>query len=419
MKSPSIKNLLFFLIFLCFYLLRLGQIHQYQIPENQTVKIIGRVSKQPYQKGSKQIIEVGPVLIMTNLFPGYFYGDKLSIIGKFQKKVINPFQFQYFASFPAIHLEKDNFSLIGKTGLTRFLLKTRGQIESRIKGFLPENESALLLGVLLGVKTELSENFWQNLRKTGTLHLIVASGQNVVFISSIVMSICLWFLSRKQALAITLVFIFLYVLMVGGEASVIRAGLMVGLSFCAQLFGREGNSFRFLLISAAFMLLVSPLMLFDVGFQLSFGATAGLILVSPKLKELMPRLFVLPLLSEGLILTLSAQIMTLPILLTNFGQFSWLSPLINSLVLPLIPLIMILGLIVVVLSFLFMPLAQLLSWLVFPFLTYFVHLVNFFSQLKGISWEIGTIPLVYFLPYYFLIFFWVLKKKTNVKLFNS
>ena len=410
MKLQFIKNLLVFLFFLFFYIFRLYQLPQIKIPETQTVKIIGRVSKQPYQKGSKQIIEVGSILITTNLFPGYFYGDKLSVIGKFQKKVINPFQVQYFASFPTIHLEKDNLSLISETSLTRFLLKARGQIESRIKVFLPENESALLLGVLLGVKTDLSENFWQNLRKTGTLHLIVASGQNVVFISSIVMSICLWFLSRKPALIITLVFIFLYVLMVGGEASVIRAGLMVGLSFCAQLFGREGDSFKFLLISAVLILLVAPLMLFDVGFQLSFGATAGLILIVPKLKRLMSRLLSFPLLGEGLVLTLAAQIMTLPILLTNFGQFSWLSPLINSLVLPFIPLIMVLGLFIVILSFLVMPLAQLLSWLIFPFLTYFVHIVDFFGQLKGVSWEIGVIPLGYFLPYYFLIFFWVLKK---------
>lgn len=418
MKSQFIKNLLLFLFFLFFYLLRLYQLPQIKIPENQTVKIIGRVSKQPYQKGSKQIIEVGPVLIITNLFPGYFYGDRLSVIGKFQKEVISPFQVQYFASFPAIHLEKDNLGLIGKTSLTRFLLKTRGHIEAKIKTFLPENESALLLGVLLGVKTDLPENFWQSLRKTGTLHLIVASGQNVVFISSIVMSICLWFLSRKPALIITLVFIFLYVLMVGGEASAIRAGLMVGLSFFAQIFGRQGVSFRFLLISAVFMLLVSPLILFDIGFQLSFGATAGLVLVAPKLKGLMPRLFVLPLLGESLVLTLSAQIMTLPILLANFGQFSWFSPLINSLVLPLIPLIMIFGLAIVVLSFLVMPLAQLLSWLVWPFLAYFTHLINFFGQLKWISWQVGKISFWWFLPYYFLIFFWVLKKKTDVNILN-
>lgn len=419
MKSRFIKNLLLFLFFLLFYLLSLYRLPKVIIPEGEAVKISGLITKQPYQKSSKQIIGLGPVFITTNLYPGYFYGDKLTVIGSFEKKVINPFYIQYYAFFPTIRLEKKNLSLTDKTNLTRFLLKTRGQIENRVKRFLPENESGLLLGVLLGVKTDLPENFWQNLRKTGTLHLIVASGQNVVFIASIIMSICLWFLSRKKALILTLVFIFLYVLMAGGEAPVVRAGLMVGLAFFSQLFGREGDSFRFLLISAAFMLLVSPLMLFDIGFQLSFGATAGLILISPKLKELIPRLSVFPLLGEGLVLTLSAQIMTLPILLSNFGQFSWLSPLINSLVLPIIPLIMVLGLVIVILSFLLTPLAQLLSWLVFPFLTYFVHVINFFGSLKGISWEIGSIPLIYFLPYYLLIFFWVFKKKKNVSFLDS
>jgi len=419
MKSRFIKNLLFLLFFLLFYLLGLYRLPKIIIPEGKAVKISGLVTQQTYQKASKQIIRLGPVFITTNLYPGYFYGDRLTVIGSFEKNVINPFYHQYYASFPAIQLEKENLSLTDKTKLTRFLLKTRGQIENRIKRFLPENESGLLLGVLLGVKTDLPENFWQSLRKTGTIHLIVASGQNVVFIASIIMSICLWFLTRKKALVLTLVFILLYVLMAGGEAPVVRAGLMVGLAFVSQLFGREGDSFRFLLISAAFMLLIAPLMLFDIGFQLSFGATAGLILVSPKVKDLAPRFFALPLLGEGLALTLSAQLMTLPILLANFGQFSWLSPLINSLVLPIIPLIMVLGLLVVLLSFLLMPLAQLLSWLIFPFLTYFVHVINFFGSLKGISWEIGIIPLWYFLPYYFLIFFWIFKKKNNVRIINS
>lgn len=418
MKSLFTKNLLIFLFFLVFYLLRLYFLPRLVIPQGKAVKISGLVTQQTYQKGSKQIIHLGPVFISTNLYPGYFYGDRLLVTGSFKETVINPFYSQYYASFPTIQLEKTNLGLIGKTTLTRFLLKTRGQIENRIKRFLPENESGLLLGVLLGVKTDLPENFWQSLRKTGTLHLIVASGQNVVFVASIIMSICLFFLSRKKALVLTIVFIFLYVLIAGGEAPVVRAGLMVGLAFSSQLFGREGDSLRFLLISASLMLLVSPLMLFDIGFQLSFGATAGLILVSPKLKDLAPRFFSIPFLGEGLLLTLSAQAMTLPILLTNFGQFSWLSPLINALVIPIIPLIMILGLVIVILSFLLMPLAQLLSWLVFPFLTYFVRTVNFFGSLKGISWEIGTISLIYFFPYYALILFWVFKKRKNVNLLN-
>jgi hypothetical protein len=198
MNLRFIKNLLIFLFFLFFYLLRLYQLPQIQIPEGKLVKITGRITKQTYHKDSKQIINLGPVLIATNLYPGYFYGDKLIVTGSFKETLINHFYIQYYASFPTIQLEKENLSLTDKTNLIRFLLKTRGQIENRIRRFLPENESGLLLGILLGVKTDLPENFWQSLRKTGTLHLIVASGQNVVFIASIIMSIYLWFLSRKK-----------------------------------------------------------------------------------------------------------------------------------------------------------------------------------------------------------------------------
>lgn len=76
-------------------------------PQNFNVggqQFLGRVSQQPYPKASQQVISVGPVLIKTNRFPGYFYGQKLQITGRFKKKVINPFQIQYFAYYPTIRV---------------------------------------------------------------------------------------------------------------------------------------------------------------------------------------------------------------------------------------------------------------------------------------------------------------------------
>ena len=380
-KKFPISNFQFLIFFFIpFYLFRLHQLPQYNIPENQSVKIIGRVTKQPYLKGSYQIINVGPVLITTNRFPGYFYGDKLMLTGEFKKRVINPYLAQYFAFFPTIQKIKEEKNLVSQRNFIRWLLKTRGQVEENINQLLPEPQASLLLGVIFGVKSQMPENFWQNLRKTGTLHLVVASGQNVVLVSGFLMNVLLWFLKRKAASFFSLLGILVYVLMVGAEAPAVRAGLMATMILVGQMFGREGSPGKFLLLTAMLMLLINPLMLFDIGFQLSFAATAGLVWVYPFLKSKTLNLAKIPLLGEGLLVSLAAQTTTFPLLLFNFGQFSWLSPLVNSLVLPTIPVVMILGTLLASLSFFSKLLAQLLAWFVWPFLTWFIKVVDFFGE---------------------------------------
>ncbi len=412
MRLRFISISFFFLLFLCFYFFRLIHFPQYLIPEaKDSVKIVGKVTNQPYLKGSYQIIEVGPVLILTQRFPGYFYGDKLEVVGKFEKEVINPFKKQYISFFPTIRLSKEKESLIGKTNFKRFLLKTRGQIEERVKRFLPEPQASLLLGIALGVKTQMPENFWQDLRKTGTLHLVVASGQNVVIVTGFLINISVWFLKRRWAILIAVLGIVIYVLMVGAEAPAVRAGLMATMIFIGQFFGRETNPGKFLLLTAILMLLINPLILFDIGFQLSFAATAGLIYLHPLLLTKLSVLGKIPVLGEGLLVTLAAQLATLPILLVNFGQFSWLSPLVNTLVLPLIPFLMVFGFVIAFLSFFSSFLAQLLSWFTWPFLSWFVKVVEFFGNLSWANWEIGKISSWWAFVYYLVLISFLIKKK--------
>ena len=116
------------LAFIPLYFIRLFQAPVYKIPEGTTVRIVGRLSSQPYLKGSQQIINLGPVMIITDRFPGYFYGQKLMVLGKFEKKVINKFQTQYSASFPEIQVIQNNEVARKDFNLITLLMMTRGQI---------------------------------------------------------------------------------------------------------------------------------------------------------------------------------------------------------------------------------------------------------------------------------------------------
>jgi competence protein ComEC len=423
MKLPFIKIppfLLIAVLFIPLYLLRLSQVSEYKIPEGEKVKIVGRISQQPYHKDSYQIISLGPILITTSRFPGYFYGEKIQVIGKFQKKVINPFQTQYFTYFPAIQRTEGQGFPSSKFNLKQFLLKTRGRIEESLSGFLPEPEGSLLLGVLFGIKKQMPENFWQNLRKTGTLHLVVASGQNVTLVAGFLIEALVVFISRRKAVVLALIGIFLYVLLVGAEAPAVRAGIMIGFAYLAQIFGREQEAIFGLVFAAVAMLLFDPLILFDIGFQLSFAAMAGIITIYPKLKGQAlrsprtiwcgaHRVFSMPILGDGLAVTLSAQLATLPILLANFGQFSFLAPLINALVLPTIPFIMSLGGILAFLGLIIRPLAQVLAWFIWLFLAYFVKIVDWFSGWSWTSLEIGKLSFWWALGYYLVLGVIILK----------
>ena len=454
------KRLFWLVLFIIFYLWRLSSLPQLAIPERQTVKIVGRVTTQPYLKGSYQIINLGNVLVRTNRFPGYFYGERLIIVGRFEKRVINPFLVQYFAFFPTIQKIEDEENFSPQRSFIKFLLKTRGQIEKNLSQLLPEPQASLLLGVVFGVKKQMPENFWQNLRKTGTLHLVVASGQNVVIISGFLMNSLVFFLKRRMAILITLLTLVAYVFLVGAEPPAIRAGLMAGMILLGQFLGREGDQGKFLLLTAMIIILISPLMLFDIGFQLSFAATAGLIWIYPILRKktfysfsenfdsvsdslgknrslvnelsgarkvkshkicwtrrVLNFMAAFPLLGESFLVTISAQLATLPILLVNFGQFSWLSPLVNILVLPIIPSLMALGLALSVLSFVSRFFSQVLAWFLWPLLTWFVGVVNWFGHWSWISWEVGKLSGWWAGGYYLFLIFMMNRRRFLARVF--
>jgi len=396
------RLLIISLILTPLYLFRLSLVPEYNIPEQTLVKLIGRISKQPYHKGSYQVISVGSVMIRTGRFPGYFYGQKLEVIGKLEKKVINSFLTEYFAFYPAIRVVDEEKNLNQVTNFQRILFNIRGRLEMVVNQLLPEPQSSLLNGILLGAKKEMPQNFWQNLRETGTLHIVVASGYNITVVAGVLISVLTLVVSRKKALAFALLGIVLYTLMVGAELPAVRAAIMAGLAFTAQALGRLEDALIALILAAALMLLISPLILFDIGFQLSFAATAGILFLAPILKE-KGGIFNLPIFGNDLMTTLSAQIGVMPIILTNFGTISFLSPLINALVLPVVPLIMNLGAITVFLGLFLRPLGQILSWFVWVLLTYFVRTVEFAGNLPWASFEVGRLSIWWAIGYYFAL----------------
>lgn len=225
---------------------------------------------------------------------------------------------------------------------------------------LPEPMSSLAAGILLGVKGQMPQAFYEQLVRTGTLHIVAASGFNVMIVASVLMMIMQRLFPRGAAIVAGVAGIWLYVLLSGASASVVRAGVMGSLTLMAYYFGRASEARRILWVSAGIMLIFEPLMMVNVGFQLSVAATAGLLYIGSWIERLHSRrkssdpcvivgkdpnlrVWIQRFFANYLYPTLSATAATMPVILWHFGRVSLIAPLVNMLILPVVPLIMLLS----------------------------------------------------------------------------
>lgn len=251
-----------------------------------------------------------------------------------------------------IGIRKEDVGLIDKTMIG--ISYVRKWAVTRLEQTLPEPESSLAVGILLGVKRRMPQEFYNALVKTGTLHIIAASGFNVMVVGGALMALAVRVVGRAGGIGVGVVGIWLYVLLAGGSASVVRAGVMGSLTLMAYYWGRPSEARRLLWVTVGVMLLFNPLYIVDIGFQLSITATAGLLYMpfnkqSPMTnKQTIGTNNPISKIINGLAIdylypTLAASVATAPILWWHFGRVSLISPLVNLLILPVVPLVMLLS----------------------------------------------------------------------------
>jgi competence protein ComEC len=236
-------------------------------------------------------------------------------------------------SYPAIRLGPS-----AEPSALGHLEALRAGLEQRLTRMVPGPEGQLAAGLLLGRDVTLAGELRAQLRATGTSHILAVSGFNVALIGGVVFGLGVRFLPRLQALGLAGATVAFYTLIVGAPPSAVRAALMLGLAGLASVVGRLPDALTALVLVAAVMGALDPLILLDLGFQLSFAATAGLVLLATRLAfdwRYAPRS-----LTTVLGATLAAQLFTLPLVLHAFHSVSLVSPLANVLVAPLIPLVM-------------------------------------------------------------------------------
>ena len=288
--------------------------------------------------------------------------------------------------------------------------RLRSRAFELINRWYPQPEASLLAGILLGIESTIPAEVKGDFRASGLTHLIAISGFNIALIAGFLTTISRRLLPRWPALVFTLLGILFYTLLAGADASVVRAAVMGSVGIIGHYLGRRQASLNTLCLTAAVMGVFQPFVIYDIGFQLSFLATLGLILYAAPMQSAftgwltrwMPaeraRKIAAPV-GEYLLFTLAAQLTTFPVIAYHFQRFSFSSLLANPLALPAQPLLMITGGLSVLIGLVLPWAGKLLSFFAWPLTAYTIKIASVFGSIRGglLVFEDFSLPLVLFL----------------------
>ncbi len=350
----------------------------------------------------------GKVKVVTSQVPERHYGDLIMFQGKIEKpeRKIDP----PVSVFPKVSFIEAHQGFLLKENLINF----KSVFINQFRKLLPQESAALMSGITFGYQSDFSKDFKNKMARSGTTHLVALSGYNITILVLAIAALFRSFLSRRLTFYLTVLAIILFAVMVGGEASVVRAAIMGFLTLLAREAGRIYSFRNAVVLAAAVMALFDPtILVFNIGFQLSFLSLVGIVYLEPALKKFFdirdtgsPTSFGW---RENALTTLSAQLAVAPLLISYFEKISLISLFANVLILEFVPLTMALGFLLGAVSFLFFPLGALLGWFVNILLAYEVRIINFFANLEipiGSTIYPGFVFVIYYLALIgFMIYF--------------
>ncbi len=395
-----------------------------RIPFGKQIEISGVVESDPVIKGTAQEMTAmilkpfrARIAMKLDAHQRLSYGDVVQGEAVIEK----PTSEGYARYLEGAYIRGiTNFPTLKKTGegngshIRSFLFGIRRHITETFARVLPPEEATFLSGLTIGARGEFSPELSDAMQKSGTTHLVALSGYNISILVYVVMSTLLFLMPRRAALVVTTHVIIGFVMMTGAESSVVRAAIIGFIILASFEIGRVRDFRNIILASCLIMVLLSPkVLVFDIGFQLSFLSLLGIVYINP----LLMRVFGM---KEGenagflswkssAVATLSAQISTLPILAGSFGYFSPISLFSNIAILEFIPITMGMGFLTAFVAPLSHYGALIFSLIAAVFLKLELYLIYFFAR---ISIPIHlTMSVLLSFAYYSALLWWVYANK--------
>lgn len=321
-----------------------------EIPYGSFLELEGKIVEEVDRRMDHQKITLetkyGRVLVKFGLYHDFHFGDRVAVEGILEapSQDIDGFSYANYLARYRIWSTMNDPRLVeiepAPPSWRGALYDFKGFLEIKIYKLYFEPEASFVAGLLLGSRKGMPQVLADAFQATGLTHIVAISGYNISLIVALMFTLAS-FLPLKTRVVATTLAIVLFVILVGASAAVVRAGIMGVITLWGLFWGSRSQVFFTLLWSAVLMVLMNPYtLIYDVGFQLSFTSTLGLLVFVPMLESFVPKAERFSLLREALLLTLAAQIGTLPLILFHFGRLAVLSPIANVLVAPFLPLSM-------------------------------------------------------------------------------
>lgn len=375
----------------------------------------------------------GDALLFVPRSSAYHYGDELLVKGKLETPPrLGEFDYEGYLARQGIYstmLYPEIETLATGKGFKplAWVYSLRNSLSQTLAEVLPEPQASLAQGIVLGIRYNIPQDIRDDFVHTGTAHLLAISGLHLAIMAGMLLSIGIWLFGRRRYLYIWLALsaIWLYALITGMHTPVIRGAIMASLFLAAELLGRQRTAITSLAFAAAIMVGINPSILWDASFQLSFLAMAGLIFLAPPLMNLGRRVVNRTIGEEGvgvslaniatdsLSVTLAATIAVWPLIAHYFGIVSLAGPLATFLALPAMPLIIASGALVGLIGLFALPIAQVLGWLAWLFLSYMLMIVTGFASFPLSSIKVGSVGTAVIVVYYsaLAVAIWLINNK--------
>jgi len=270
-------------------------------------------------------------------------------------------------------------------GQMAFFNNLRANYVSLLSGVTPDSK-VLVAGLAMGEIADLSEELEEQMRSVSLTHLVAVSGANCAIVVGMVYLICVRIrLGRTGRTVVSLASLVGYVMLVGPDPSVLRAAVMTASVIVMVALGRRTWALNALAIAAIILLIADPWLAVEYGFGLSVLATSGILLLAPAMTDKLSGKMPMPL-ALGLSVTMSAQLLCLPLLLQLQPGLPTYSVIANLLAGPMVAPVTVLGIFAVVLT-------PILPWLVGP-ISWLASLGTFVIEIVAIFF--AELPIVYF-----------------------
>lgn len=394
------------------------------MPIKEMVTIISDIQEKEYKKVCTAKIVRNNKKILINIkmsqdIPSIKYGDSLYIEGEFKQpeeaRNYKGYNYKQYLKtkkiIGTVELEKVK---ILKSSNGSFIHNIQKYIRDTINGTLTDEEGNLLLAILLGDKDKLSEDIQESFKTSNLSHMLAVSGAHVSYIIlGLTYVLQNSIIGKKNGKIVCIIFLLAFMAITNFTPSVTRACIMAILTLFSSIIYRKSDVYTNISVAALITLIFNPYSLLDLGFQLSYGGTIGIIIFIKRIQEKKSNSKVINYIKQMALVSIYANIIIIPIMMYHFNTVSFTFIISNIMASPILGIIVITGFLFIIASITVKPLTRLIAIFIKPILSILIKISQICSKLPFSNILVVTPYMFNVISYYAIILYCIKSKKNN------